>query len=314
MKRLLLVTTCLLAAIPAFAQSTSMQSPAYQECTTLANTNPTQALAKADAWLRIDNGIAAQHCRAMALYGLHRFPEAADALATVRSSIGLENISLRSYVTRQAVRAYINASQADKALALLNAEINELGNTRGDNANAAHLTADLLLDRARLNETYGKLDESAKDLDHAVSLTPVNQEVLLERAGVFEKLGDIPLAKNDLDAVLTINSGNSQARTMRDRLTGTRATIAIPSAVVASPALVAPAAPVNAANAAQVMPVEASVQAPQDTSTLVAPTPMLSATATPNDTAASSATPTTTYKKHVKKPAVTQNGTDPQAP
>ena len=311
MKRLLL-TISLFAAAPAYAQPAGMQSPAYQECTSLANTNPAQALAKAEAWLRIDNGIAAQHCRAMALYGLHRFSEAADALATVRNALGAGNISLHSYVTRQAVRAYINGSEADKALALLNAEIGELGNTRGDNATPAHLTADLLLDRARLHETYGKLDESAKDLDHAVSLTPVNQEILLERAGVFEKLGDVPLAKNDLDAVLTINSGNSQARTMRDRLNGTRAGIAIPSTVVASPALTAPAV-ANTQFTAPVMPVEAAPQNQQDTSTLTAPTPMLAPTATPNDSDASNATPTTTHKKHTKRTVATPNG-DSQAP
>lgn len=295
MKRLLLITTCLLTAVPAFAQSASMQSPAYQECTTLANTNPTQALAKADAWLKIDTSIASQHCRAMALYGLRRYPEAADTLNTVRNAIGPANIALRSYITRQASRAYINASQADKALSLLTSQINEIGNTKGDNANASRLTSDLLLDRARLNATYGKLEESAKDLDHAVSLTPVNTEVLLERAGIFEKLGDIPLAKNDVDAVLVINSGNSQARAMRDRLTGTSATVAIPSTVVTQPApatttLVAPVAP--AAN-------------PQETSTLVAPTPLLnsSTSAAPSETADEPVAPAPVKRKKYKKKA-----------
>lgn len=304
MKRLLLITTCLLTAAPAFAQSASMQSPAYQECTTLANTNPTQALAKADAWLKIDTSIASQHCRAMALYGLRRYPEAADTLNIVRNAIGPANIALRSYITRQASRAYINASQADKALSLLTSQINEIGNTKGDNANASRLTSDLLLDRARLNATYGKLEESAKDLDHAVSLTPVNTEVLLERAGIFEKLGDIPLAKNDVDAVLTINSGNSQARAMRDRLTGTGPTVAIPGTVVTqpAPAFVAPAttAPVTSV---------AVAPNPQETSTLIAPTPLLnsSTSAAPSETAdAPVATTTTTpvkRKKYKKKVA-----------
>ncbi len=271
MKRALLSTTYLLLATPVFAQSVSMQSPAYQECASLANTNPAQALAKADAWLAIDNSIASEHCRAMALYGLHRYAESADILNTVRNAIGPENISLRSYVTRQAARAFVNANQADKSFNLLNSEITEIGNTKGDNANAAHLTADLLLDRARLNENYGKLEEAAKDLDHAVSLTPVNQDVLIERAGVFEKLGDVPLAKNDIDAVLTINSGNSKARAIRERLTGTHATVAIPSSVVDSqPPLV------NAGNAAPVVGVVTGLNMNSyDNSTLVAGTPLL---------------------------------------
>jgi hypothetical protein len=313
MKRLLLMTTCLLMTTPAFAQSASMQSPAYLECTGLATSNPAQALAKADAWMKIDAGIAAQHCRAMALYGLRRFAEAGDGLALVRDAIGPENITLRSYVTRQAVRAYINASQADRAFALLGAQINEIGSFRGDNGNAARLTSELLLDRARLNVTYGKLDDAAKDLDHAVSLTPVNQELLLERASVFEKLGDAPLAKNDIDAVLTINSSNSQARAMRDRLNGNARNvqaIAVPATVVApapTPVSVAPAVPANvtapalpvpttgdAATAAEAAPAQV---APAASTIAPPPSPFVEPAAAPV------AAPHHKSKPHVKKKA-----------
>ncbi|MFZ4540437.1 MAG: tetratricopeptide repeat protein [Rickettsiales bacterium] len=218
MKHLLLATTSLFLATSAFAQPASMQSPAYQECSALAASDPQQALVKAEAWLKIDTGVAAQHCRAMALYGMRQFPEAAAALVTVRDTVAPENITLRSYVTRQATRAYINANQGDKAIALVSAQINDISNFRNDNGNAAHLASELLRERARINASYGKLDDATKDLDHAVSLTPVNEELLLERSAVFEQLGDLPLARNDVDAVLTINSANSKARSMRDRL------------------------------------------------------------------------------------------------
>ncbi len=259
-------------------QQTGMQSPAYKECSELAATNPAQALAKADAWLKIDNGLAAQHCRALALYGLKRYAEAGDALASLRDIIPANEISLRSYVTRQAAHAYLNANAADKALNLLGTELIELGNYRGDNANGAKITAELLLDRARIDVTYGKLPDAAKDLDHAVSLTPVNVEVLLERAGVFEKLGDMPLAKADLNAVLTIDSGNTSAHAMLNRLnnTSTSANVIAPAAVVAAPAVAAsapnvttsapnlqtPANAVDAANAAPVTPVSSANTAP----------------------------------------------------
>jgi tetratricopeptide (TPR) repeat protein len=220
MKRLLLVTTCLLTSIAAHAQTSGMQSPAYQECTSLATSNPAQALTKAEAWLKIDSGIAAHHCRAMALFGLRRFAEAGDALSAVRDMITPDNIGLRSYVARQTSQAYMNANITDKALAALGTQINDISTHRGDNANAAKLTADLLLDRARLSVTYGKLEDAAKDLDHAVSLTPVNEEILLERAGVFEKLGDKSLAMSDAQAVIKLNNSNTKARDMMARLSG----------------------------------------------------------------------------------------------
>lgn len=245
MKRIAVFATSLLAATSAFAQSTITQSPAYQECTALASTNPAQALAKADAWLKIDTGIAAQHCRAMALYGLRRFPEAADALNAVRTAVTPENIALRSYLARQTARAYMNANQTDQALAILSTQINDIGGVKGDNAAAAKLTSDLLLDRARLNITYGKLDEATKDLDHAVSLTPINEDVLVERAGVFEKLGDKPLAQADSETVLKINANNAGAKELLQRLGGLPKpvnTLVAPSGITANqPVYVTPA-------------------------------------------------------------------------
>lgn len=250
MNRTLLLLTCTLATSAAWAQATITQSPAYQECTALASTNPAQALVKAEAWLKIDSSIAAQHCHAMALYGLRRFGEAGDALSIVRDGIGTDNVALRSYIARQAARAWLNATLADKALALLSAQITELGTVRGDNAATAKLTSELLLDRARLNASYGKFDDATKDLDHAISLTPIDEEVLMERAGVFEKLGDLPLARSDAHVVLKLNANNAAAKTLLTRL----GAIKPPAANLSAPAVTTPeraaaTAPVNASYA-----------------------------------------------------------------
>lgn len=220
MKRLTLPLMGAMLATPVFGQPANMQSPAYQECAKLATSNPEQALAKADAWLKIDSGVAAYHCRAMALFGLHRYAEAGDTLITARSGLAPDDVTTRSYVTRQAVQAYQNANAVDKALNTLNTQIGEIGDVRGDNANAAKQTSNLLLERSRINVTYGKLNDAARDLDHAVSLTPVNEEVLLARASVFETIGDLQLARNDLDAVLTINPNNAVAKQTKLKLAG----------------------------------------------------------------------------------------------
>lgn len=292
MKRLNLMCSVMLVAMAAkaHAQPASMQSPAYQECTALAASNPEKALAKADVWLKIDSGVAAQHCRAMALFGLHRFAEAGDALAAVRESIPPESIALRSYVARQASQAYLNASSADKALVVLTAQINEISSVRSDNVNAAKQTATLLLDRARLNITYGKLAEATKDLDHAVSLTPINEEVLIERAGVFEKLGDIPLARNDLDTVLAINANNNLAKNARKRLNGKTARTADAEAPAPSAAVALPADVTQAPNTASFAPSTPPATAPQAVDTAV--TPVSSNAVQAPATAAAAKTPT----------------------
>lgn len=217
MKRVILFLTCFAIAPAAMAQSLS-QSPAYSECTSLASSNPELALSKAEAWMRVDSSMSAVHCRAMALYSLRRYGEAGDALSTVRDSVAPENITLRSYLARQAARAWVNANTPDKASKVLSDQVTDISNTRGDNAGAAQITSDLLLDRARIAVTYGRYDDAAKDLDHAVSLTPANEDVLMERAAAFERLGDIPLARADAQVVLRLNSSNSKAKALLNRI------------------------------------------------------------------------------------------------
>lgn len=242
--KFLLLSACLLGlGGQSVAQTEITASPAYRECTTLASTNPAQALAKADEWLKIDSGIAAQHCRAMALYGLRRFAEAGTSLSAIHRTMPLEHFSLRSYIARQAAKAWIGANQADKALVMLSDEIDVLAAIRGQNATIARLTSELLLDRARLNSSYGRLAEANRDLDHAVSLTPINEDVLMERAATFEKMGDVALARSDAEIVLKLNSKHPAAQALMQRLGGNVATTPVNLAAPRSePSTVTPVA------------------------------------------------------------------------
>lgn len=195
-------------------------SSAYKDCTALASSNPEQALNKASEWLKIDDSVAAHHCRAMALYGLKQYDAAGAELDIVRAKIDVAQISLRSYVARQGARAWVDANKPQNALNILTEQINDMTQNRGDNATQAQLTTDLLLDRGRVREQYGQLSEAVQDFDQAVSLSPSNEEVLIERAKVFSQLGDSGLAQRDLQVVLRFNPGNKQAqglmRVLRD--------------------------------------------------------------------------------------------------
>ena len=218
MKKALAATVILFTATTAVAQTGIAPSPAYKECTALAASNPAQALTNAEEWLKVDASMPAQHCRAMALFGLGRYVEAGEALTTTRDMIEKGNISLRSYVTHQAVQAWINANRVDAALATLGTQISEMNVAKGNNALAAKLSSNLMLERARIHLTYGKARSALPDLDQAVSLTPVNTDVLLARATAFEKLGDEGLARADAQAVLIIQPTNENAKLMLGRL------------------------------------------------------------------------------------------------
>lgn len=253
--------TLILASSTALAAPAMVSSPAYKECTALAISNPAAALVKAEAWLKIDQGIAAQHCRAMALFGLRRFDEAAQNLTAVREALGPENLSLRVYVSHQAAKAWMQGGRPDAALGELSGQIVYLSNIRGNNVLTSQLTAELLLERAQLNVNYGKLADAASDLDHAVSLTPLNPDLLLERAGVFEQLGDVALARQDAKSVLKLRPGDAKAQVLLARTEQKKTPALAPIPAADTPIAAAPALPFTnpaQAVAAPVAPVTAT--------------------------------------------------------
>lgn len=194
------------------------QSPAYKECAALANSNPLAAEQKANEWLKVDDGIGPHHCRAMAFYGQRRFGEAAQELSFVRSRIAQTNVTLRSYVAKQTAKAWMDAGRPDAAINSLGEQISDMGVVRGDNANVSQLTSELLLERAKLRINYGQPAEAVKDLDHAVSLTPTDENVLMARAMAFAQLNDTALARQDIASVLKLNPANSKAQELKRQL------------------------------------------------------------------------------------------------
>lgn len=189
-----------------------VQSPAYVECTQLANTAPSTALYKADEWLKIDDSFSAHHCRAMALFGMQRFADAADALELVRDKIPPEDLTLQTYVTKQAAIAWENAGRSDAALISIGQQLNAMSKRKGSNVLVSKLSSDLLVARSNIRLHYGQRDEAMRDLDHAVSLTPINTDVLLARAELFRQFGDFALAQNDAQSVLKIDPKNEKAQ------------------------------------------------------------------------------------------------------
>ena len=100
----------------------------------------------------------------------------------------------------------------------LSSQITDLAGNKGDNATHSRLTSELLLDRARLRNTYGQATMAVQDLDHAVSLNPSHEDVLIERAHAFTQLNDLALAKQDVALVLRLNPGNARAQEMQRQM------------------------------------------------------------------------------------------------
>ena len=215
---LLTVSAAALFSVSASAEGIP-PSPAYQECSKLAVSDPAKALAKADEWLRIDDSIPAHHCRAMALFGLQRFEQSADALEFIRDRAPANDIAMQSYLTHQAAKSWVSAGKVDMALRTITHQLDVMGRVKNDNATAAQLSAELLVDRAAIRSNYGQLKDAARDLDRAISLTPLNVDALLARASVFQQLGDIGLANADIQSALRLEPTNEKAKALLTKTT-----------------------------------------------------------------------------------------------
>lgn len=195
-------------------------SPAYAACAKLATTDAASALRNAEALRKTDHTIAASHCRAMALYGLRRYQEAGETLDEILRQLPQREEVLRSYVTRQAARAWVAAGQPEKARQRLSAQIMRLAPRAPDNPRTGRQVSELLLDRAGILITQGRTADAVQDLDHALSLRPNGEDLLLARAELLLAIGDKALAQEDLQRILRMNPRQPQALDIMRSLKG----------------------------------------------------------------------------------------------
>ena len=200
-----------LPAASALAAESFTTSPAYEACATLATTDAAAALKKAEDLGRTDSSIGSAHCRAMALYGLRRYQEAGEALDEIFHQLPEREEVLRSYVTRQAARAWVEAGQYEKARRSLSAQIASLTPRAHDQPRTGRQVSELLLDRAGIHMKQGQTTDAVQDLDHALSLRPNGEDLLLARAELLLAIGDKALAQEDLQRILRMNPRQPQA-------------------------------------------------------------------------------------------------------
>jgi tetratricopeptide (TPR) repeat protein len=204
----------LLLAAFAHAADGFTATPAYEACARLAAQDPAAALQQAKTLGATDPSIGPRHCHAMALYGLGRYQEAGAALDQIRDALPPQEVTLRSYITRQAARAWLEARQPDQALSTLARQIQYGIAPANDAARASRQVSELLRDRANILEENGQTTAAVQDLDHAISMRPNGEDLLLARAALFMKIGDKALAQEDLQRVLRGNPKQPEALAM----------------------------------------------------------------------------------------------------
>ena len=177
----------------------------YQNCLSLANLNPIGALGVAAEWSKAKGGGPAEHCMAMALVELRRYPEAATRLDALGRAPGMGN--LRPSIFDQAGNAWMLAGDAARAAASFSAAL-------ALSANDADLYADL----ARAQAMQKKWDAAESDLNAALALQPRRADLLILRASALEAQGKLRDARDDVDAALAIRPNSAEALVQRGEI------------------------------------------------------------------------------------------------
>lgn len=237
----LLSGLCLSALAPLTlpARSAESASQHYQNCLRTANLDPARALAQATEWSKAKGGAPAEHCAAVSLVELKRYPEAAGRLDALGRAPAMGN--LRPEIFDQAGNAWMMAGDADKAVASFSNALTLSANDADLYADLARAQAmkkswgeaeadlnealrlqprrpDLLVLRASARDAEGKLKEARQDVDQALALKPSAPDALIERGEIFKHAGDIAAAKRDFESVLKAARGSEAGETARQEL------------------------------------------------------------------------------------------------
>jgi tetratricopeptide (TPR) repeat protein len=211
----------------------------YRNCLSLANLNPVQALSEATEWSKAKGGAPADHCAAMALVELKRYPEAATRLDALGRGPDMGN--LRATAFDQAGNAWMLAGDAGKAVASFSAALALSANdpdlyadlararamrkdwreTEADLNAALALDpkrADLLVLRASARDAQRKWTAARADTDQALKLKPSSPEALVERGEIDRHIGDMAQARRDFESVLKLTSNGESAEAARQAL------------------------------------------------------------------------------------------------
>lgn len=197
----------------------AMDSHEYKECAALTRSDPTRALQVADEWSRRENIAPAYHCRAIALFALKRYPQAAKELSELSTRIGQLNITLWANVLRQSAKASELAGDNAQALVTLTSAIEPVAAEGLKDQAVARLASELLAERSKLYNVGGRQLYAVQDLDQALELSPDNVNIMLARARLFIDMKQDKLADRDVSQALQIQPGNPEAIKLRGLIT-----------------------------------------------------------------------------------------------
>jgi tetratricopeptide (TPR) repeat protein len=178
-------------AVPVAPRDATADAATYERCMKLAKQDPAAAQKLATAWHERGGAHPADHCAAVALFGLKQYKEAAARLEALAQSMTTAPAGLRAEVLDQAGQAWGLAGDTARAYAAADAAVALLPND-----------PDLLIDRAQAAASAGYFDKALDDLDHILKGNPDRVDALIYRASANRALDRLDSALADIEEAL----------------------------------------------------------------------------------------------------------------
>jgi tetratricopeptide (TPR) repeat protein len=229
------------AEAPARPLDESAQAAEYAHCMRLAKTRPAAGERFATAWQGRGGGHPAWHCRAVALFDLGRYGEAAKSFDALAQAMAQAPAALHAGVLDQAGQAWLLAGDPVRAYAdcgaaaALRPDDPELLVDKAETAAAASYydkavealdrvlqadpnRVDALIYRAAAYRAQHRLDPALADIQRALVAAPNSVPALLERGNIRRLDGDLAGARRDWTRVIRLAPKSAAARAARANL------------------------------------------------------------------------------------------------
>ncbi len=165
----------------------------YLHCISLARQKPEDGWEEALAWTSLGGGEPAEHCAAVALFGLKSYAESATRLQDLAQKSHRSNL-LRAGMLDQAGQAWLLDHQPEKAYAAITTALQLVPGA-----------PDLLVDRAQALAEAKNYRDALKDLDQALAADPNRVDALVCRASARRILNNLDGAAADIASALALD-------------------------------------------------------------------------------------------------------------
>lgn len=193
------------AAVPLI--DASAQAAKYGHCIRLAKSHPAAGESFAAAWRHEGGGHPAWQCRAVALFDLRRYREAAQNFDALAQAMARDPADLRAGVLDQAGQAWLMAGDPVRAYADCGAAV---ALRPGD--------PELLIDEAETAAAASYYQKAIEALDRVLRQNPKRLDALIYRAAAYRALRRPAPALIDIDEALAEAPNSLAARLERGNI------------------------------------------------------------------------------------------------